>query len=82
MIKPPNENPKDDDLECQEALEPSFLALIEEAIKAGWSREQAIKSLGDLADNLWFEDQAFPADSEGAKADEKSGELPAVGSFK
>ncbi|KQV36370.1 hypothetical protein [Rhizobium sp. Root1204] len=77
MIKAPNENPKDDNLECQEALEPSFLAVIDEAVKAGWSREQVIKSLGDLVDNLWFDDQAFPDDP----SVEKKAELPAVGSF-
>ncbi|WP_426129337.1 hypothetical protein [Pararhizobium sp. PWRC1-1] len=77
MINGPNENPKDHDLECQEALEPSFLALINEAIDTGWPREQVIKSLGDLADKLWFEDQAFPEES----TDETKSELPAVGSF-
>ena len=35
MIKAPNENPKDNDRECQEALEPSFLAVINEAVEAG-----------------------------------------------
>jgi hypothetical protein len=77
MIKGPNEDPKDDDLECQEALEPSFLAMIDEAVKAGWSREQVIESLGDLADNLWFEEQAFHDDP----TTEKKSELPEVGSF-
>jgi hypothetical protein len=43
-----------------EALEPSFLSIINEAIEARWSRQPVIGSLGDLVDNLWFEDQAFP----------------------
>ncbi|KQV81882.1 hypothetical protein [Rhizobium sp. Root1220] len=49
--KPPNDNRRDDDLECQQALEALFLAIIDEAVAAGWPRR--LGSLGDLADNLW-----------------------------
>jgi hypothetical protein len=52
VIKAPNDNPRDDDLECQQALEPSFLSIIEEAVAAGWPRRLVLQSLGDLADNL------------------------------
>jgi hypothetical protein len=38
MIKPPNDNPRGDDLDCQRALEASFLGIIDEAVAAGWSR--------------------------------------------
>ncbi len=62
MIRPPNSNLRDDDLECQEALEPAFMALVDEAIRAGWSREQVVQSLSDLADHIWFDDQNFPDD--------------------
>jgi hypothetical protein len=34
--KTPNDNPRDRDLECQQALESSFLAIIGEAVTAGW----------------------------------------------
>ncbi len=64
MIRSPNANPRDDDMECQEALEPAFIALVDEAIRAGWSREQAVRSLSDLADHIWFDDQNFPDDPE------------------
>lgn len=71
IIKPPNDNPRDDDLECQQALEPSFLSIIEDAVAADRSRRLVLQSLGDLADNLWTDDeQLWPRP-----------ELPAVGSF-
>ena len=35
VIKAPNDNPRDDDLERQQALEPSFLLIIEEAVAVG-----------------------------------------------
>lgn len=34
--KKSNDNPRDDDLKCQQALESSFLAIIDEAATAGW----------------------------------------------
>lgn len=68
LIKPPNDNPRDDDLECQQALEPSFLSIIEEA---GWPRRLVLQSLGDLADNLWTDEEQF-----GPRA-----ELPGAGRF-
>ena len=71
VIKAPNDNPRDDDLECQQALEPSFLAIIEEAVAAGWSRRLVLQSLGDLADNLWTDEEQL----------EPRPELPPVGSF-
>jgi hypothetical protein len=71
VIKAPNGNPRDDDLECQQALEPSFLAIIEDAVAAGWSRRLVLQSLGDLADNLWTDEEQL-----GPRP-----ELPAVGSF-
>lgn len=57
VIKAPNDNPRDDDLECQQALEPSFLSIIEEAVAAGWPRRLVLQSLGDLADNLWTDEE-------------------------
>lgn len=71
LIPPPNDNPRDDDLECQQALEPSFLAIIEDAVAAGWPRRLVLQSLGDLADNLWTDEEQL-----GPRP-----ELPAVGSF-
>lgn len=71
MIKPPNDNPRDDDLECQQALESSFLALIDEAVPAGWPRRLVLESLGDLAENLWTDEEQLGPPPE----------LPAVGNF-
>jgi len=65
------DNPRDDDLECQQALEPSFLSIIEDAVAAGWSRRLVLQSLGDLADNLWTDEEQLGPQLE----------LPAVGSF-
>lgn len=70
LIKRPNDNPRDDDLKRQQALEPSFLSIIEEAA-AGWPRRLVLQSLGDLADNLWTDEEQF-----GPRA-----ELPGVGRF-
>jgi hypothetical protein len=52
LIQPPNDNPRDDDLESQRTLEPSCLSVIEEAVAAGWLRRLVLQLLGDLADNL------------------------------
>ncbi|MBB3571711.1 hypothetical protein [Rhizobium sp. BK491] len=52
LIQPPNDNPRDDDLESQQTLEPSFLSVIEEAVAAGWLRRLVLQLLGDLTDNL------------------------------
>ncbi|MBO9136544.1 hypothetical protein J5289_18230 [Rhizobium sp. B230/85] len=71
MIKPPNDNPRDDDLECQQALEASFLKIIDEAVAAGWSRRLVLQSLGDLADNLWIDEEKLGPEPQ----------LPAVGNF-
>ena len=71
QVKPPNDNPRDDDFECQQALEASFLAIVDEAVAAGWPRRLVLQSLGDLADNLWTdEEQLVPQP-----------ELPAVSTF-
>jgi hypothetical protein len=35
MIKPPNDNSRADDRECQQALQASFLAIIDQADAAG-----------------------------------------------
>lgn len=59
MIRSPNANPRDDDIECQEALEPAFLRLVDDAVAAGWSREQCMCSLSDLADHIGFDDRIF-----------------------
>ena len=71
VIKALNDNPRDDDLECQQALEPSFLAIIVDAVAAGWPRRLVLQSLGDLADNLWTDEEQL-----GPRP-----ELLAVGSF-
>ncbi|MGO4567598.1 hypothetical protein AB4Z52_21675 [Rhizobium sp. 2YAF20] len=57
QVKPPNDNPRDDDLECQQALEASFLAIVDEAVTACWPRRLVLQSLGDLADNLWTDEE-------------------------
>jgi hypothetical protein len=71
MINPPNDDPRDDDLECEQALAAALLAIIDEAVAAGWPRCLVLQSLGDLADSLWTdEEQLGPLP-----------ELPAVGNF-
>src|SRR4051812_5796655 len=72
LIPEPNSNPRDDDKECQDALEVEFSALIERAIAAGWKRQQVIKALSDLARGLWFDEQRVSPEAE---------HLPAVGTF-
>jgi hypothetical protein len=72
MISPPNTNPQDDDEECHDALESDVLALVDNAIAAGWKRTQVIKALSDLAAGMWFDEQRFSQRGEG---------IPAVGTF-
>ncbi|MGN8113314.1 hypothetical protein [Labrys sp. 22185] len=37
--------------ECEEAMEPAFLAVIDEAVAAGWSKVEAAIALSSLADH-------------------------------
>jgi hypothetical protein len=72
VITKPNANPKDDDRECQDAIESELLMLIDHAVQAGWQRHQVVRALNDLAAGLWFDQQKFAGESH---------ELPAVGTF-
>ncbi len=72
MIPSPNTNPKDDDKECQDAIEPAVLELIDMAVASGWKKSQVVKALSDLSAGLWFDEQRFP---------DQRPDLPAVGLF-
>lgn len=72
MIPKPNTNPKDDDKECQDAIEAEVLNVIGHAVEAGWERSQIIRALNDLAAGLSFDEQKFAGQNVG---------LPAVGTF-
>lgn len=45
-------------LECQEVLEPSVIALIDDGKAAGWSMRDITTALIALADNLMLSDEA------------------------
>ena len=49
----PDEYP-DRFLDCQEALMPGFLVLLESAIASGWAENEAIAALIELADGRWL----------------------------
>lgn len=60
MLKPPRHplgNP-DRHLECQEALEPHVLALINEGEAMGWTTAEITTALTALADNIMLADAA------------------------
>ena len=38
-------------LDCQFALEPAFLDLVDRALQAGWGQMETVVALTDLADN-------------------------------
>ncbi|MBB5276297.1 hypothetical protein HNR26_002349 [Rhizobium rosettiformans] len=46
----PSDHP-DRFLDCQQALEPRFQALIEDAISAGWGEDEAVLAVIMLGDN-------------------------------
>lgn len=52
-IAPPETRPDHPDrhLACQEAIEPSFQALADQAVETGWSSDEVAAALVDLADN-------------------------------
>jgi hypothetical protein len=52
-------------------LEASFLTIVDEAVAAGWPRRLVLQSLGDLADNLWTDEEQLGPQPE----------LPAVSTF-
>ncbi|QCM13765.1 hypothetical protein CFBP6625_25525 (plasmid) [Agrobacterium tumefaciens] len=41
-------------LDCQEALMPGFLVLLESAVASGWTENEAIAALIELADGRWL----------------------------
>lgn len=41
-------------LDCQEALMPGFLVLLESAVASGWDENEAIAALVELADCRWL----------------------------
>lgn len=49
----PDEYP-DRFLDCQEALMPGFLFLLESAVASGWTENEAIAALIELADGRWL----------------------------
>ena len=49
----PHEYP-DRFLDCQEALMPGFLGLLESAVASGWNENEAIAALIELADGRWL----------------------------
>ncbi|UXT93281.1 hypothetical protein [Agrobacterium pusense] len=49
----PDEYP-DRFLDCQEALMPGFLVLLESAVASGWTENEAIAALTELADGCWL----------------------------
>lgn len=53
MKKPRHEGEYPDrEIDCQEALEASILAVIDEAEAAGWSVPETAAAIGQLADNI------------------------------
>lgn len=49
----PDEYP-DRFIDCQEALMPGFLVLLESAVASGWTENEAIAALTELADGRWL----------------------------
>lgn len=49
----PDEYP-DRFLDCQEALMPGFLVLVESAVASGWTENEAIAAVIELADGRWL----------------------------
>lgn len=49
----PDEYP-DRFLDCQEAIMPGFIVLLESAVASGWTENEAIASLIELADGRWL----------------------------
>lgn len=41
-------------IDCQEALMPGFLVLLESAVASGWTENEAIAALTELADGRWL----------------------------
>ncbi|TQN58729.1 hypothetical protein FLX27_26035 [Agrobacterium tumefaciens] len=49
----PDEYP-DRFIDCQEALMPGFLVLLESAVTSGWTENEALAALIELADGRWL----------------------------
>lgn len=51
-VDPPRNGPEHLDrfIDCQEALEAGFQALVEEAVSAGWTEAEAVAAIVELAD--------------------------------
>ncbi|MCA0026654.1 MULTISPECIES: hypothetical protein [unclassified Mesorhizobium] len=62
MINPPKrqEEYPDRSIDCQEAMEPGFQAIVDCMLEAGWSRGEILKSLKRLiaADNMTQKENA------------------------
>ncbi|UCI10757.1 hypothetical protein [Mesorhizobium sp. B1-1-8] len=62
MISPPkhSEAYADRELDCQEAMEPGFQAIVDCMLEAGWTRGEIIRSLRRLiaADNMTQKENA------------------------
>lgn len=41
-------------IDCQEALMPGFLVLLESAVASGWTENEVIAALTELADGRWL----------------------------
>lgn len=62
MIEPPKNQSEypDRHIDCQEAMEPGFQAIVECMVEAGWNRGEVMKALRRLigADNMAQEETA------------------------
>jgi hypothetical protein len=45
-------------IDCQEAIEESMIAVLDEGASAGWSRQELAAAIIDLADNIMLADAA------------------------
>lgn len=77
MIRSPKSGSTDIELDAQDAIEKEFVALIDRAIAAGWTRAQALTAISHLADNSGCEESKVCDDGR----HEPSAELPIVSSF-
>ena len=57
-------NYPDRDIQCQEALEDSFVALTDRAVAAGWVQIEALQALFELAKNHLMRDFATEVDED------------------
>ncbi|MES0000923.1 hypothetical protein NKJ90_19305 [Mesorhizobium sp. M0051] len=62
MISPPKrqEEYQDRDIDCQEAMEPGFQAIVDCMLEVGWTRGEILRSLKRLiaADNMTLKENA------------------------